>query len=151
MSASACTATNGSANTGGGGGGAGRSYGMGGSGGSGIVIVRHTVEPLTAANETAGRQAILEGIQASVTGGSYTASYDRQVYIRIANGSQYHGRFDVFVQAGSKRWAFNYDHDTTAEFPVFANITPVFYVWQGANMTNTSITGNGSALINSAY
>jgi hypothetical protein len=101
------------------------------------------------ANESIGRQAILQGIQSSSVGSSFTAAYDRQVYTSIANGSQYNGRFDLFVQSGNKRWAFNYDQNTTASFPVFVNITPVFYVWQMANMPNATIVGSVSSFINS--
>jgi len=103
----------------------------------------------TTANESDGRQAIIAGIQSSTIGGSHTAVYDRQVYIRIANGSQYHGRFDVFVTSGTKRWAFNYDPVTTSNFPTFTNITPVFYVLQLANTSASTITGNVNTLINS--
>ena len=105
--------------------------------------------PVLPSNEMEGRQAILSGVISSVIGSSYAVAYDRQVYIRIANGSQYNGRFDLFVQSGSKRWAFNYDQYNTSGFPVFVNITPAFYVWQKANMTNTSIINDVSGFINS--
>jgi hypothetical protein len=101
------------------------------------------------ANESVGRQAIISGLQSSTISSSYSYAADRQVYIRLANGSQYKGTFDIFVSAGSKRWAFNYDQNTTSNFLAFANITPVFYVWQRANMTSNAITNDVSAFINS--
>jgi hypothetical protein len=105
--------------------------------------------PETPANESQARDAISSGLLSSVLGGSYTAYYDRQVYIRIANGSQYKGTFDVFVASGNKRWAFNYDNVTSSGFPSFANISNVLYVWQKANRTSTNITYDVSAFINS--
>jgi hypothetical protein len=101
------------------------------------------------ANESDGRQAILAGIQNSVINASYTYSTDYQVGARIANSSQYLGTFDIFVQSGNKRWAFNYDQNTTSNFPVFVNITPVLYVWQLANLSTTNITSSVTAYINS--
>ena len=107
------------------------------------------VDSFSAANETDGRSAIITGIAASEIGSSYTAHYDRQVYIRIANGSQYKGTFDVFIASGSKRWAFNYDNESTNNFPAFANITPVFWIWQQANLSTANITADVSSFINS--
>ncbi len=99
-------------------------------------------------NETLGRQSILQGIQSSIINNSYSVVYDRQVYIRIANGSQYLGRFDVYAQSGNKRWAFNYDQNNINSFPVFVNITPVFYVWQKASMNSSGIINDVSGFIN---
>jgi hypothetical protein len=100
------------------------------------------------ANETAGRAAILAGLDSSLIGGAYANYSDQQVSIRLADGTQQGPvRFDYFIVSGNKRYAFNYDPN--ASFPMFYNITPVFYVWQGFNLTATQIAGNVSALINS--
>jgi hypothetical protein len=107
------------------------------------------------ANETVGREAIIAGIDASEIAGNYSAYDDKQVYIRLANGSQYKGTFDKFIvfNNGSnyKRWAFNYDQNTSSGFPSFLNITPVFYVWQKYNMNYEQIKWDVSAVINSTY
>ncbi|MBN2053200.1 hypothetical protein JW756_06880 [Candidatus Woesearchaeota archaeon] len=100
-------------------------------------------------NESSGRTAIIAGVDASEIASSYSAYYDKQVYERLANGSQYKGTFDVFVVSGNKRWAFNYDQNTSSSFPVFFNITPVFYVWQNYNQSYSAIVNSVQALIDS--
>lgn len=104
---------------------------------------------ITPANESSGREAVLTGVNASGIAGAYTPYYDKQVYERLANGSQYKGTFDVFVVSGNKRWAFNYDQNTSSGFPVFFNITPVFYVWQKYNLTYYQIMADVQAFIDS--
>jgi hypothetical protein len=107
------------------------------------------------ANETYGREAIIAGIQASEIASSYIAYEDKQVYIRLLNGSQYKGTFDKFVTSDEggnyKRWAFNYDQNTSSSFPTFKNITSVFYVWQKYNMTYEQIKTDVSTFINNTY
>ncbi|MBN1792141.1 hypothetical protein JW826_00435 [Candidatus Woesearchaeota archaeon] len=85
-------------------------------------------------DESLARSLITSAAEAQL--GSYTAYYDKQVYTRLANGTQKTGVFDVFVTSGNKRWAFNYDQNSSASFPLpFYNITPVFYVWQRYNLS----------------
>ena len=103
------------------------------------------------ANESLGREAIVAGLDSSEITESYTAYSDKQVYIRLMNGSQYKGTFDEFVVSGNKRWAFNYDQNSSTSFPTMFNITPVFYVWQKYNLTYDQIKLNISAFINSTY
>ncbi|MBW2986429.1 LamG domain-containing protein, partial [Candidatus Woesearchaeota archaeon] len=102
------------------------------------------------ANETEGRAAIVQGINNSALS-SYSVYSDRQVYIRLNNGSQYKGTFDKFLVSGSKRWAFNYDQNTSSSFPVFYNIAPSFYIWQKFALTYNEIKGNVTAFVNSTY
>jgi len=129
-------------------------YNFLGTAGFGTLGSEETYTP-PAANESSGMAAIVAGLDASEVVGSYTAYDDRQVYVRLLNGSQYKGTFDKFVTVYSggayKRWAFNYDQNTSSSFPVFYNITPVFYVWQMSNITYDQIMWNVSALINSTY
>jgi len=106
-------------------------------------------EANVAANESAGRDAIIAGVDVSEIASTYTAYNDKQVYERLANGSQYKGTFDVFVVSGNKRWAFNYDQNTSSGFPVFFNITPVFYVWQNYNLSQYNIWTNVQSFIDS--
>ncbi len=102
-------------------------------------------------NDSAGVQAILDGVNASSAGASYTAYPDQQVYIRLENGTQELGRFDYFIVSGNRRYAFNYDNASGSSFPTFYNISPVFYVWQGYDLTADQIRGNVSQLINTTY
>jgi len=112
-------------------------------------------KPFTPANESSGRAAIIAGVDASEVAGSYTAYTDKQAYIRLANGSQYKGTFDKYIAYSSggtyKRWAFNYDENSSSGFPTFFNITPVFYFWQNYNMTYDQIKWNVSAYINNTF
>jgi hypothetical protein len=104
-------------------------------------------QPPTTA-ESAARNAILAGINNSEVGTNYSYVLDRKIMVRIANGSQYRGTFDLFVASGSKRWAFNYDASNASALPAFANITPVLYVWQRINLTTDAITSSVSGFIN---
>ncbi|MBW3001205.1 LamG domain-containing protein [Candidatus Woesearchaeota archaeon] len=111
--------------------------------------------PEPVANESSGRAAIIAGVDASEISGSYTAYTDKQLYIRLANGSQYKGTFDKYIAYSSggtyKRWGFNYDEHNDSGFPTFFNITPVFYFWQNYNMTYNQIKWNVSGYINNTY
>lgn len=100
-------------------------------------------------NESLGLQAILEGVSASKVGNAYTSYDNKNVYIRLANTSQYQGAFDKFVVIGNKRYAFNYDPNSTASFYLMYNITPVFYVWQNYNMSYYQIKNGVTDLIDS--
>ncbi|MBW2990419.1 DUF2341 domain-containing protein [Candidatus Woesearchaeota archaeon] len=108
--------------------------------------------PEVIANESYGREAIIAGADASAVSGSYAAYSDKQVYIRLMNGSQYKGTFDKYITYSSggtyRRWAFNYDNESSSSFPSFFNITPVFYVWQKYNMTYNQIKWNVSDYVN---
>lgn len=97
--------------------------------------------------ETEARNAIIAGLDQSEINGNYTALADHQVAIRLANGTQYAARFDLFIKNANKRWAFNYDANAS-NLPIFANITPVLYVWQQTNMTTANITNDVSTFIN---
>lgn len=103
-----------------------------------------------AANESYGRSAIEQGVSDSELT-NYTIADNKQVYIRLANSSQYHGTFDKFVKGETKRYAFNYDETTDAGFPTFYDIVPVFYVWQEYNMTYAAIKNSVINLIDGTY
>ena len=105
----------------------------------------------SAANESYGREAIVAGIDASEIASSYVAYDDKQVYIRLTNGSQYKGTFDKLIVSGNNRWAFNYDQNSSSSFPAFFNITPMFYIWQRYNMSYDQIQLNVSDYINNTY
>jgi hypothetical protein len=137
---------NGTPNAGGGG---GSGY-LSSRGGSGIVVIRYLSSSAdTILNESAGRESIINAIDESEINSSYSVYYDKQVFERLANGSQYKGIFDLFVVSGNKRWAFNYDQNTSVGFPVFYNITPVFYVWQRYNLTDWNLKVNVKSFIDS--
>jgi hypothetical protein len=98
--------------------------------------------------ELMARTAILQGANTSVLGANYAYFSDHWLAIRLANGTQYAARFDLFIKSGNKRWAFNYDPNNAGALPAFANITPVLYVWQRINLTSSNITNDVSAFIN---
>jgi len=112
-------------------------------------IVEEEMNELIIANESFGREAIIAGVDASEIASDYTSYSDKQVYTRLANGSQYKGTFDKFIVSGNKRWAFNYDSNSSSTFPAMFNITPVFYVWQRYNLTYYTIRDDVRALIDS--
>jgi hypothetical protein len=123
------------------------------SGYAGLIVSNITdsfFQPDLTAEDIA-RAAMLTGLNASEVAGNFSYLQDHQVYIRIANGSQYKGRFDLFVRNGNKKWAFNYDATNASALPTFANITPVFYAWQRINLTTANITNDVSAFINGTY
>jgi hypothetical protein len=104
-------------------------------------------ESLWSANESSAMTAILDGISISEIADSYSIYNDKQVFIRLANGSQYKSLFDRFVVSGNKRWAFNYDQNSSGGFVAFFNITPVFYVWQNYNLSYVVIKNAVRTLI----
>lgn len=108
----------------------------------------YAFEENSAADETQGRTAIEEGVVSSSLS-SYEIATDRKVQIRLLNGSQYSGTFDKLVSSGSKRFALNYDQNSTTGFPLFYSILPVFYVWQYADMTPSEITADVTDFIDS--
>ncbi|MBR9677378.1 hypothetical protein GOV04_04510 [Candidatus Woesearchaeota archaeon] len=110
-------------------------------------VVNYSFTNCESVDEATGRSLIIEGVEASTIGSSYTAYTDKTVYIRLANGNQYTGVFDKFIVSGNKRWAFNYDENSTAGFPTMYNITPVFYVWQTANKSTTALKNGVKNLI----
>ncbi len=100
-------------------------------------------------NETQGRDAIIQGVIASELGTAYNSYNDKNVYIRLANTTQALGAFDVFITSGNKRYAFNYNQNSSISFPTMYNITPVFYVWQNFNMSSLAIKNSVQSLIDS--
>ncbi len=91
------------------------------------------------ANETEGRAAIETGI-ANALGSGYSVYTDQKVYGRHTNTSQVKGTFDEFVVYNSKRWAFNYDNETSAGFTNMFNLTPTLYVLEVYDKSSSQIT-----------
>jgi len=96
--------------------------------------------------ETGGDSAIGVGIQNALLSG-YTNYTNQQVYARNLAGQQDFGTFDWVAKKGSKAWAFNYITNGEAHVGLF-NLTPVLYVLEMSNITNTTITNKVEALIN---
>ena len=121
------------------------------SGQSALVVskINDTWFELPQDEENAARAAVLQGVSSSIIGSNYTYFTDHLLAIRLSNGTQYSGRFDIFLKSGNKRWAFNYDPGNISALITFANITPVFYAWQKINMTPGNITNDVSGFMNS--
>jgi hypothetical protein len=111
----------------------------------------YAFENIAYANESVGQAAIRAGIAQSKIGSSYTPYENQQIYERLLNTSQYSGTFDLFITSGNKRYAFNYDQNTSTNFPTFYNLTPVLYVWQKYNMTSWDISADVKTFIDSTY
>ena len=90
--------------------------------------------------------AIGVGVQNALLSG-YTNYTNQQVYARKLDGTQDYGTFDWVAKKGSTVWAFN--HVTKGESHVgLFNLTPVLYVLEMANNTNSTITSIVEAFIN---
>lgn len=95
--------------------------------------------------ETIGRDAIESGIQHAL-GSGYTIYTDQKLYARNSANNQFAARFDKVVKWFNKIWAFNFltGNETTSN-PF--NITPVMYVLELTNSTNSSVNSTVYQLI----
>lgn len=101
----------------------------------------------TAANESQGDNAIVEGIQ-NALGTDAPIYSDQQICIRYLNGSQLPGQFDEVVISGNQTWAFNYV--TAGETPTTMNnlnLSTTVYIWEKDNLPATNITNQVESLI----
>jgi hypothetical protein len=90
--------------------------------------------------------AIEKGIDNALFGESYTKYPNQKVYARSLSGVQKYGIFDWVVRMGNKAWAFNYITAGEEHVGMF-NISPVLYVLEMSNITNSTITSSVEALI----
>lgn len=97
-------------------------------------------------NETLGRAAIQDGIDASAISGA-TVYTDYQVYERDIDNTQGKGTFDKFAVYGDQRWAFNYRTGSEAFTGMF-NLTPVLYITEFESMTYSKIKNLTETTIN---
>jgi len=103
------------------------------------------VEVIRGASEADARQAIEDGIRASL--GNVTIYTDRTIYLRYLNGTQAAGKFDKFTSNGTKRWAFNYV--TSGETATnMQNLTSNVYVWEKSALATSQIRNEVETLIN---
>ena len=96
--------------------------------------------------ETGGDAAIGVGIQNALLSG-YTNYTNQQIYARKLDNTQDFGTFDWVAKKGSKVWAFNYITKGEEHVGMF-NLTPVLYVLEMSNITNTSIINRVEIMIN---
>jgi len=96
--------------------------------------------------EAIGRNAIETGIQHAL-GSGYTIYTDQKVYARNSANNQFVKTFDKVVKWLNKIWAFNFlTGNETADAGKF-NITPVMYVLELTNATNSSVNSTVYNLI----
>ena len=102
---------------------------------------------LTATSE----QAIDDGIKNSTLGKlqlPYTVYTHQNVYLRNLNNMQAQGIADRVVVYGNQRWILNYV--ASGESPIWLfNLTPAVYSLEMYNLSNTQISLNVKAFINS--
>ena len=90
------------------------------------------------ANETEGRDAIVQGI-INALGSSVPVYTDQQIYARNSAGTQNIGTFDKAASSGNKRWAFNYVTAGESNQSI-GNVTPSFYTLEMSNLQSINIT-----------
>lgn len=96
--------------------------------------------------ETGGSAAIGVGVQNALLSG-YTNYTSQQIYARNLAGLQDHGTFDWVAKKGTKVWAFNYVTNGESHVGLF-NMTPVLYVLEMSNITNSTIVSTVESMIN---
>jgi len=96
--------------------------------------------------EAGSDSAIGRGVQNALLSG-YTNHTNQQIYARKLDGTQDFGTFDWMAKKGSKVWAFNYITSGEAHVGLF-NITPVLYVLEMSNITNSTIINKVELMIN---
>jgi len=87
--------------------------------------------------EANARTAIESGIQ-NALGSGYTLYTDQKIYARNSADQQSIGVFDKVVKWMNKIWAFNFITGNDTSTTMF-NITPVLYVLEMSNITNTTV------------
>lgn len=115
------------------------------------ILQTETVVSVSA-SESVGDSAILSGIENSVIGGSNSSKFpEQQLYMRTENNTQKLAKFDYVAVSGNQTWVFNYvtASDPTSDFTHMVNMTPVLYVWEAQNESDTNITSDVTAFINS--
>ncbi len=96
--------------------------------------------------EAVSEATIGVGVQNALLSG-YTNYTNQQIYARKLDGTQDFGTFDWVAKKGNKVWAFN--HITKGEEHVgMFNLTPVLYVLEMANITNSTIINTVELMIN---
>ena len=96
--------------------------------------------------EAGGDSAIGKGVQNALLSG-YTNYTNQQIYARKLDGTQDFGTFDWMAKKGSKVWAFNYITSGEQHVGMF-NLTPVLYVLEMSNITNSTIINKVELMIN---
>ncbi|MBI2523033.1 hypothetical protein HYW19_01465 [Candidatus Woesearchaeota archaeon] len=97
--------------------------------------------------ETGGDSAIGRGVQNALLSG-YTNYTNQQIYARKLDGTQDFGTFDWVAKKGSKVWAFNYITSGEEAHVGLFNLTPVLYVLEMSNITNSTIINKVELMIN---
>jgi hypothetical protein len=92
---------------------------------------------LTSDLERYGRDAIESGIE-NALGSGYTLYSDQKLYARNSANDQGVGVFDKIVKWMNKIWAFNFLTGNDTATNLF-NISPVLYVLEMTNTTNSSV------------
>ncbi len=92
---------------------------------------------IKAADESQGDISIKKGIFKETP--NARVFNERQVYIRLANGSQQFGRFDKYTIYGKKRWAINYVTSLIDPLTDMNNITNIFFVLEMIDLTQLQI------------
>lgn len=102
--------------------------------------------PAGSANETEGRTAIQDAIDASAASGA-TVYTDYTLTERDDSNNQDTGTFDKYVISGNQRWAFNYKTSGESYTGMF-NLTPTLYVMGFEDMTASAIKSLVETTIN---
>ncbi|MHA1691940.1 MAG: hypothetical protein ACTSU7_09930 [Candidatus Heimdallarchaeaceae archaeon] len=95
-------------------------------------------------NETESRQAIIEGINNTIT--NATTYYDQQVYIHFPDDSQSNEVIDVVTQEGNQAWLFSYFSPGDPVYSLF-NLLYTVFTWENHSLTNNEITAQVEEII----
>ncbi len=91
------------------------------------------INGLMPANESEGRNAIIEGINNIIP--DATIYTDFEIDIRYFNGNQKTGKFDKVAFLGNQRWAFNYVTSGENFINVSSSSYNVFNVWENQSLS----------------
>jgi hypothetical protein len=102
-------------------------------------------------SQSIANEAIELGItKSSIWPGALIYTF-QPVYIRTKNNSQAYAVFDKVALYGNQRWAFNYRINGEASVNSngqFYNISPVFYFWEGVNLSYYAVSSQVTSIIN---
>ncbi len=98
------------------------------------------------ANESEGRNAIVEGINNTIPNAIiYT---DLEVDVRYLNGTQAKGSFDKIAFNSTKRWAFNYITSGESFTNILSSSYKIFNVWENTSLSYGQIVEQVQSFIN---
>lgn len=110
-----------------------------------LTIYDYWISSLSA-NESSGRDAIVEGINNIIPGSTVYTDFD--VDVRYFDGTQAKGSFDKVAFYGNQTWVFNYITGNESSTNINSSSYKIFNVWEQGGLTYSQIVSQVESYIN---